>query len=818
MEAGMELMQDLRFVIRRLRKSLLFTLAAIGTLSLAIAANVAVFSAVSAVLLRPLPIRQPDRVMVMSEAASGQGQNIKEVSYRNFLDWRAQSRTFTAIAAMGSGNRNFVIERAGELLRIRTAMVSGSFFELLGVNAQRGRAIVPSDDVRGAERVLVLSDRLWRQRFNTDPAVVGTPVSIRNQSYTIVGVMAPELSYPGGAEAWVAVVPALEAPDGKTAPLEARYYGLLRVLGRLAPGASAEQARAELDVIARRLPESTLASVSGSAVTVTPLLDDIFGPTRRGLFLLFAMVCFVLLIACANISSLVLARATGLGRTFAIKSALGASRPRLMREWFLEMAVVAAVAAGLGLGLAWVGLRPLLAMAPSSLPRLDHARIDLPVLVFTLGISVVTTMLCAAVPALYTSARTAKEALVRVRAGYRRDSLFGRGLLTALQVAFATVLLIGALLLVRSFDQLRQIDLGFEAEHVMTLDVEPQTTSTTSYHAAYDTILERVKALPMVDAVGAVTQRPLAGRFGYDTGYLLEGQSIDRPETFKDNVVLNFQAVTPGYFEAMRIALRGGRFFSSRDTAEAPGVAIVSESTARRLWPDSDAIGKRLSIAAGATVDNQYPTQTVVGIVKDVRYRGIDDRRFDIYMPATQTQHRVKQLMVRTVGDPAAVARSVQAALRDGTTPTLVTGVTTMEQVLTDVVAPWRFSMTLLVSLATLGVFLAVAGLFALVAYSVEQRAPELALRLAIGASPGAILRSVMWDGARFALAGLAVGVVFSLAVSHRISALLFQVPPRDVATFVTAAGLLATTALLAGYLAARRVTRIDPLLAMREE
>lgn len=811
----MEPLQDLRFVIRRLRKSLLFTIAAVGTLSLAIAANVAVFSAVSAVLLRPLPIRQPDRVVVMSEA-SDRGMNIKEVSYRNFVDWRAQSRSFASMAAMGSENRNFVIERAGELLRIKTAMVSGTFFELLGVDAQHGRAIVPSDDVRGAERVLVLSHHLWRQRFNTDPAVVSTLVSIDNQSYTIVGVMPPELGYPRDVEAWTAVVPALDSPDGKA--LEGRSFGLLRVLGRLAPGASEERARAELDVIARRLPKSLLAGQSGSAVIVTPLLDDIFGPTRRGLFLLFTMVCIVLFIACANISSLVLARATSLGRTFAIKSALGASRSRLIREWVLEMAVLAAVAAGLGLGLAWVGLRPLLAMAPSSLPRLDHARVDLPVLLFTLGISVITTLLCATVPALHTSARSAKEALVRVRAGQTGGSRFARGLLTALQVAFAAVVLIGALLLVRSFDRLRQIDLGFEAGHVMTLDVEPQTSADTDYHLAYDEILERVRALPLVDAAGAVIQRPFAGRFGYDSGYLLEGQRLDRPETYKNNVTLNFQGVTPGYFEAMRIALRRGRFFSSRDTADAPGAAIVSESTARRLWPDVDAIGKRLAIAAGVTVDNKYPTQTVVGIVKDVRYRGIDDGRFDIYMPATQTQHRVRHLMVRAVGDPAAVARSVQAALRDAKTPTLVTGVTTMERVVTDVIAPWRFSMTLLVGLAALGVFLAAAGLFALVAYSVEQRAPELALRLAIGANPGAILRLVMWEAGSFALAGLAVGIVLSLAVSHRISALLFQVPPRDVTVFATAAGLLGATVLGAGYLAARRITRIDPLLAMREE
>jgi predicted permease len=483
------------------------------------------------------------------------------------------------------------------------------------------------------------------------------------------------------------------------------------------------------------------------------------------------------------------------------------------------MGLVTSVAGGIGVLLAWIGLGPLLALAPSSLPRLEDVGIDLPVLVFALGLCLITTLLCAIVPAIQASARGARDAVLRARSGNGPRPLLGRGLLTAVQVALATVLLTGAGLLVRSFDQLRQIDLGFEPQHVLTLDVEPQAQTTAEYRLEYDAIIERVAALPEVEAVGAVYQRPLAyGPFGMDSGYLLEGQRIDTPESWRDNATLNFEGVTPGYFNAMRIALRRGRFFSPRDSADAPGVAIVSESTARRLWPGKDAVGQRLSIASGRTEAGAFPMQTVVGVVADVRYRGIDDRRFDIYMPATQTLNRVKHLMVRTSGDPAAVARSVQAAVSAVTRSALVEYVDTVDRMVFEAIAPWRFSMAMLVGLAALGVMLAATGLFALVAYSVDQRAPELAVRLAIGAGPGTISRMVLWQGGRFAIAGLVVGVALSLAFANRMSALLFEVPARDLFTFVAAAGLLGATAFLASYLAARRVVRVDPLQTMRAQ
>ena len=815
----MTLLQDLRFGARRLRHTPLFTIAVVATLSTAIGANVAAFSAVKATLLRPLEIRQPERVVVVSETAVGTGQNVKEVSYRNFVDWRARSRSFDVMAAIGSTPWDFVLDRTDQLFRFKTAIVSASFFDLLGVSPQLGRLLVSSDDVRGAARVLVLSDPLWRQQFGGDPTVIGRQVVIGDQPFTVVGVMPSNFAYPVGVQAWTPVVPALASANArwKVDTLEARHFGLLTVVGRLAVDVSAQQAKTELDAIVRQLPDSEHRSTGSLAVSITPLLDEIFGPMRVGLILLFAMVGVVLLIACANVSSLVLARASALEHASAVRIALGARRLDLIRESVVEMAIVTSTAGVIGIFLALIALKPLLAMAPASLPRLEGAELDWLALIFTAGLCALTTLLCGLVPALQGLARGVETAGLRARTDDGPRRVIGRDLLTAAQIAFATLLVVGAALLVRSFDQLRRINLGFDSQRVLTVDVEPQALTASAYRLAYDAIIERVAALPGVEAVGAAYSRPLAaGRFGLDSGYLLEGQRLDRPDDWKGNAMLNAQAVTTGYFDAMRIPLRGGRFFSSHDSQDAPSVAIVSETTARRLWPGKDPIGQRLSVASGVTEKGEFPMQTVVGVVAEVRYRGIDDRRLDVYLPASQTQHRVKHLMIRSSGDPIAIAESVRAAVEEVATRTVIGTVSSMERIVAEAGAPWRFSMALMVGLAGLGLLLAVTGLFSLVAFSVARRRRELSVRLAIGASPASVIRLVLWQGMRSTIVGLSAGVVLSLAVANRMTPMLFQVPPSDALTFVAGTGLLGATAFLAGYLAARRVVAIDPLQVMR--
>jgi predicted permease len=524
-----------------------------------------------------------------------------------------------------------------------------------------------------------------------------------------------------------------------------------------------------------------------------------------------------MLIACANVASLVIARATALSRTFAVKSALGARRGQLTVEWLIEIGMVTVAASVAGVFVGWLGLRPALRLAPSSLPRLENVQVDVTVMAFAVGLGLLVTLLCALLPAVAASRRVAAAAVWRDRSDRGAVSLRGRGLLTALQVAFATTVLAAAGLLVRSFDGLQRVDLGFEPSRTLTLNVEPQAQTQAEYRHLYDAMVERISGLPGVGAVGASYLAPFArGRFGLDTGYLLEGQRIDHPDEWKNNSTLNFLPVTPGYFEAMRIPLRAGRYFSTADTEQAPSVAIVSDSTARRLWPQQSPIGKRLSIASSVTASGEYPTQTIVGVVPDIPYRGMRERHLDIYMPATQTQHRVAYLVVRTTGDPLALAKSVTVAVRDVAPRTITDRVSTLDSLVTDAFAPIRFTMALLVALAVLGTVVAAGGLYAFTAYSVSQSTPDLAVRMAMGASSGAIIRMMLWQTGQFGVAGLLIGLFLSVILLTRISPLLFGVPALDGLAFAATAVILGAMICLATYLPARRVTRIDPLLAMR--
>jgi putative ABC transport system permease protein len=809
--------RHVRLGIRRLRHTPLFTLAVFGTLAVTIAANTVVFSAVNGLLLRPLPMVAPADVVVIAETAIGGRQGSKEVSYRDYLDWRQQSHAFEAMAIVSSTNISFVADVGQKVMRFQGSSVSASFFDVLGARAAIGRTFRAHEDVPGASRVIILGDALWRRQFGADSNVIGRRLVIGGETFQIVGVMPPDFSYPVGAEAWTPVVPALlpMTKRFKVDTLSARHFGLHTVLGRLRHGVSAEQARAELDLIVRRLPETTHSR--GPAVIVNGLLDEIYGPTRRGVLLLFAMVGLVLLIACANVSSLVLARASALTGAFAVKAALGGHRWQLMIEWIIEIAMLTVAAGIAGVWLGWILLPLVLSLAPSSMPRLENIRVDPTVLVFAVGLCVLVTFLCAVLPALKISERVARVAIWRERTDRTPASVRGRGMLSAIQVAFAAVVLSAAGPLVRSVDQLRHWPLGFESAHVLTVNVEPQLPTLAEHRQAYEILLARIAALPGVEAVGATLVGPFTrGRFGLDSGYLLEGQRIEIPDSWKNNTNLNFVAVTPGYFETMRIPLLAGRFFSTADTERAQTVAVVSESTANRLWPNQSPIGKRISVASSVTATGEYPVQTVVGLVPDIPYRGLDERHFDIYVPATQTQHRVAYVVVRTAGDPLAIAGLVVGIVGDVARRSVVEQVRTLDALVSDAFAPIRFTMVLLVGLATLSVIVAAAGLYALTAYSVSQNARELAVRLALGGTEARIMSMVLWRVGRFALAGLVAGFLVSAILADRLSPLLFETPPRDLTTFLASGLLLGAITGLAAFSAARRITRIEPASAMR--
>jgi predicted permease len=533
--------------------------------------------------------------------------------------------------------------------------------------------------------------------------------------------------------------------------------------------------------------------------------------------LLLAVVVLVLVAACANVSTLLLTRATARRRETVVRLAMGATRTRVLREWLAETAIVTCAGTMAGLLLARGGLRALLALAPPGLTGLEDASLDAGVAAYTVAVAAIVMVVCAIAPAWHSSTYPVTQALREARSTEGRESRRTRHLLIIAQLAIATTLLIGAGLLVRSFVALRQLDLGFDPGGVLTLTVDPQVQETARYRAIYETILERVSAIPGIDAAGAVYLRPLAhGPIGMDNGALLEGQQIGRPETWRNNPTLNFQSITPGYFAAMRIRLVHGRLFSTHDDERAPGAVIVSESTARRLWPGQNPLGKRMSLAGGRTEDGRFPWQTVVGVVADVRYRGVDDVRFDVYMPWRQTLNRVKHLMIRTSSDPPATVAAVRAAVSELGNRVLVEHVGAMDTVVSNAVAPWRFSMTIFVVLAAIGVALGAFGLFGVVAYSVAQRTPDLALRLAIGARPGQLLRMMLWEGGRLALAGLTVGAAAFFLLSDWLAELLFQVEPSEPSTLALVAVSLCAITLVASYLAARRATLVDPIVVLR--
>ena len=462
----------------------------------------------------------------------------------------------------------------------------------------------------------------------------------------------------------------------------------------------------------------------------------------------------------------------------------------------------------------------LVPLAPAGVPQLGDATVDARIAAVSVVIAVLVAVACAAAPAWHSSSAGLTMRLKETRLAEGRESRRTRRLLITAQVAIAMSLLVGAALLVRSFAALRQLDLGFYPERVLTLTVEPQVDARAQYRAVYDTILERVAAIPGVESVGAVYLRPLAhGPIGMDNGALLEGQSIDEPDSWRNNPTLNFQGVTPGYFAAMRIPLLQGRLFTADDDHErAAGAVILSESAARRLWPGENPLGKRMSVASGRTEDGRFPWQTVIGVVADVRYRGLDDVRLDVYLPSGQTLNRVKHLMVRTSSDPLSMVTLVRGAISQASDRVLVEHVATMNGVVDAAMAPWRFSMTIFVALAVIGVGLAAVGLFGVVAYSVSQRTPELALRLAIGARPAQLLRMVLWEGGRLVLAGIAIGAAAAAAMNNWLSTLLFDVNPYDPSTFVAVVVLLGSITLLACYFAARRVACIDAMVALRAD
>jgi len=804
------LAQDVRYAVRSLRSRPLLVMVTVAVLALGIGASTAVFSVVDAVLLRPLPFAAPDRLLMVWMGLPEQNQPYIAVSYSFVEMLRKRSRSLAAVAAMPETNSEFTLAGA-EPARVNGRLVTGNFFEVLGASARFGRTFTESEDTIGAPRVVVISHGLWQRQFGGDPALVGRTLAVDGTPMTVIGVMPVDFRYPPGAELWTPVVPMIPQEVANPA------VNWAVVVARMAEGSSIARVRAELDqsqaafVQEQKIPGPIPRSV------LTPLAEHLFGPARPVLLVMMLAVLLVLLVACANVAALLLARAGARQREIAVRLALGASRARLARQLLAESALVATAGGLAGAGLAVWTLQALIALVPADVPRLADAAIDLRVLAFALALTFVSSLLAGLVPALLASKPELTEALgsgARTAGPGRHGRL--RALLVASEVAVAVVLLAGAGLLVRTFQNLRHVDLGFDPRHVLAFEVSGMHEDSTASkrHQLTRALLERIGGMPGVEAAAAALMGPLSGHVGWDWPYRADDQSEDEA---RHNPPLNLQVVTPEFFPTMKVPLRRGRTFTDRDTKATPHVVVVSQALARRHWPGQDPVGKRVQVPA--TTPPYAPIWlTIVGVVGESRYRDLQAVWLDLYLPHLQSENQLRHMVVRTRGNPSALAAALRQAVRAVDPDLMLAGVTTMDTALDTARGGARFGMQLLSGFALTALALAALGTYGVLAFMVAGRTREIGVRMALGARAADVLRLMLGQGLRPVALGLAVGVAGSLALGRALSTLLFGVAPHDALTMAGAAAVLAAAAAVACYFPARRAARLDPAAALRRE
>ena len=809
-----EIWQDARSGVRMMRKSPGLTLIALTALALGIGANTAIFSAVNAVLLRPLQYADADRLIAVEELDE-KGSPI-QVTAANFLDWRAQSTVFAHLAAILERSAN--LATGEEPVRIDLAMTSADFFDVFGLRPELGRLFVPSDEQAGHEPVAVVSYGLWKDRFGGDPAMIGRSITLDGQPYSVIGVAPAGFGYPGRKDAWIPPwqrVPTL-SPEMN---LEgARGYGFLSVVGRLRPGASLTQAQMEMAAITGRLRVQHPQTNNTRFDRVVPLQRHLVGESRAALLLLLGAVALVLLIACANVAHLLLARAAAREKEIALRVAMGATRARLVRQLLVESVVLALTGGALGLLLGLWGVDLMRRLLPIDFPRAQSIGVDLPVLGFALLVSLTTGVAFGLVPALQSTNpdlnRSIKENTRGAAGGIRGHRT--RTLLIVSETALSLVLLIGAGLLLRSFLSLQDVALGFRPERVLTFRVSPaggNFREDAKYSAFYLQVAERIRALPGVDAVGAINTLPLVK--GPTASFQIEG----RPETTPDKWPgANYRSVTPGYFHALDVTIAQGREFSARDDASTPLVVIVNRALVQRNLKGEDPVGKRITFG-GKGRDGKPIWFQIVGVVGDVRSLELrTEPAPEVYTSCLQDPFAGMSYVVRSRMGWESLVPAVRDVVRQTDPAQPMADVKGLETIVSDAAAQPRFNSLLVGVFAGLALLLAASGIYGVMSYAVTQRTHEIGVRMALGARGRDVLRLVVGQGLRFIVVGLALGLVFALALTRLMRTLLYGVGPTDLATFAGCAALLALVALLASYVPARRALRVDPLIALRYE
>ena len=804
--------KDIRYGLRTLLKRPGATAVALLTLALGIGVNTAIFSAVDSILLRPLPLKDPERLVSIWEHSLRIGINQNEVAPANFFDLRNQNQVFEGIGAHGPQDIN--LSGDGEPERLSAELVTANVLSILGVEPALGRTFLPDEDQTGQHRVVVLSDALWHRRFNRDPQVVNRNLTLNGESFTVIGVMPKGFFFPAReTELWVPWAMEPEQASGR-----GDHY--LRLVARLQPGTNLEHANADVESIARRLSTDYPKTNEGLGFRVNSLHQDYVGNLRLPILVLFASVGLVLLIACANVANLLLAQATTRRREIAIRIALGARRWTIVRQLLVESLLLAGAGGLLGVLGAFWGVEALSKLLPESLSKLQDVSIDARIFLFTLGVSVLTAVIFGGVPALLAARAKPGETLSDVA----RDTAGGssgrhvRRMLVVSEVALAVVLLVGAGLLIRSFQLLRQVDTGFTTENLLTMKMVlpmPKYAKPEARRAFYDEVLRRVKELPGIESAGAITFLPLSFN-GMNFSFSVEGQAA--PDDMKLPFAL-YRVVSPDYFRAMDIPLQRGRFFDAHDSADTQPVILVNRRLAEQYWPGQDPTGKRLKIGP---IDSPNPWLTVVGVVGDVRQSELyGDLRMDLYAPYAQDRRAFiapRDLVLRTKGDATSVASAVRQAVWAVDKDQPISNVRTMDQVFAAAISRERFQALMLGLFAALALVLACVGLYGVISYSVAQRTHEIGVRMALGAQPRDVLKLVIRQGMLLTLTGLGVGIVAGAIATRLLSDMLFGVTPRDPLTFIGVPVLLLLVAFLACYIPARRATRIDPLIALRYE
>ncbi|HWS87818.1 MAG TPA: ABC transporter permease [Pyrinomonadaceae bacterium] len=806
------LLQDVRYGFRMLLKSRGVTAAAVVSLALGIGANTAIFSVVNSILLKSLPYAEPDRIVLLWGDSRAEGNRRNQVSATDVHDWRRENTVFEEVSTFGDWSATFL--GGGEPERVWGTQVGDGFFRVMRGTPLLGRTFLPEEQEEGKDNVIVLGHGLWQRRFGADPNVVGQSVSLGGRPYTVVGVMPEEfrplpqsLINPAGQFYRPVAEPHDEIERGS------RH---LRAIGRLKDGVTLEQAQAEMNVIASRIERAHPEYNTGYGVRLVTLPEDTVGGLRTALLALFGAVVFVLLIACANVGNLLLARSSARRREFAVRAALGAGRARIVRQLLTESVLLSLAGGACGLLLALWGIGLVESLGARVTPMLAGVRVDYGVLAFTALVSVLAGVAFGLAPALQVSSPDLNETLkagARSEGGGRGGRL--RSALVVAEMALALVLLAGAGLLVKSVVRLRAVDAGFDTSNLLTMNLALPSSrykDGAAQAAFFERLARQIESLPGVEGAAFTSVLPLGGNF--------DGRALaveENPVPRGQEATVDLYVATPGYLRAMRIPLVEGRAFDEHDAADKSPVALVNETAARKLWPGRSPLGRRIKFPGSER--NPQPWRTVVGVVRDVKQYGLDrEDVMQMYLPEAQYPTSFMALVVRSKTDPSALTAAVRREVAAADKELAVFNVATMDQLLADSVALRRFSMLLLGVFAAVAVALAGVGIYGVISYTVAQRTREIGVRIALGARPRDVLRLVLGRGLGLAGLGIALGLAGGLAVTQVISSLLYGVGARDPLTFAAVAGLLSFIALAACLAPARRATKVDPMVALRYE